>query len=379
MRTLLHACLCLLLLLAGAVAAGPGWKYAEPGLTFEFPRDHWAHPGFRTEWWYFTGRLEDEGGNEYGFEITFFHQGVRPPGAEQGSSRFAVNAFSFAHYALTDVSGKRFHFEQKASRGAYGEAGVTPWKPGRDAGRVAWLDDASLELTEGGAFRAIVPLEAFGLDLLFESQKPPVLNGEKGFSRKAEGDGRASMYYSLTRLRTSGTLTLGGKQLKVKGEAWCDREWASNQLAPNQVGWNWFSLQWEDGHELMLYEMRTRDGSTDSHSSGTATAPDGTSRTLYVGDYTLTPLETWKSRTTGGEYPVRWKIAVPSEGLEFEVTTPLKEQELAAKPVSYWEGLVHVRGTRHGKPVKGHGYLEMTGYSGDVKGLSETPEGALRH
>jgi len=360
-------------------AGEPGWKTALPGWVYEFPRDHWAHPGFKTEWWYFTGRLETAEGREFGFEITFFRQGVRPPGSEPGKSRFAVDAFSFAHYALTDVAGKRFLFEQNASRGAFGEAGVNAWDPGRRAGRIAWQEGAALHLDEAGAFQVSVPLDAFALNLRFTPRKPPVINGKNGVSQKAEGAGRASHYYSMTRLAAEGTVTLEGETFKVAGEAWCDREWATNQLASHQLGWNWLSLQWDDGSELMLYQMRTRDGGTDPHSSGTAIAPDGTARHLEVGDYQMTPLDHWKSPRTGGNYPVHWKMSVPSEGLEFEITTPLRDQELTIQPISYWEGLVHARGTRRGKPVRGHGYLEMTGYTGPLKGLTDHPEGAVRH
>jgi predicted secreted hydrolase len=157
----------------------------------------------------------------------------------------------------------------------------------------------------------------------------------------------------------------------VSGETWFDHEWATNQLTPEQVGWDWFSLQLDDGTELMLYAMRTHSGGLDPNSSGTFIAADGTSRHLRREDFTLRPLASWKSKRTGGEYPIAWELSVPSLALTARITTPVENQELVLTPIAYWEGLIDLRGTRGGREVKGHGYLELTGYAGALVGLSE--------
>jgi predicted secreted hydrolase len=193
-----------------------------------------------------------------------------------------------------------------------------------------------------------------------------VVHGTDGVSQKAEGVGRASHYYSLARLEATGRLALGGREAAVQGLAWMDHEFGSNQLGEDQVGWDWFSLQLEDGSELMLYRLRLRGGATEPKSSGTLVRPDGTWRHLPLAAFRLTPLAEWRSRASGGTYPVRWRVEVPGEGLDLTVSTPLEDQELRTEGttgVTYWEGAVEARGTRGGRPLRGRGYLELTGYA----------------
>ena len=342
------------------------WRTALPGWQYEFPRDHRIHPDFKTEWWYFTGRLVDEKGGVFGYQLTFFRQGLRRPSNRAGeTSRFIVDDLKFAHFAVSDIGGQRFHFQQKLSRGAFAEAGFGV------ENKLAWIDDWSLELQPDGAFSLHANGDKSALELRLVSTKPWVIHGENGISQKAEGEGRASHYFSGTRLVASGTLALDGKSLRVSGESWLDREWATNQLTAEQVGWNWFSIQLEDGTELMLYQMRTRAGGLDPNSSGTFIARDGAATHLRRGDYELTPLQYWTSKETGGRYPIAWQLVVPALGVQMRISTPLAAQELVLKPVAYWEGLINVDGMRAGAKVRGHGYMELTGYAGALVGLSE--------
>jgi predicted secreted hydrolase len=342
------------------------WRTALPGWQYEFPRDHRLHPDFKTEWWYFTGRLSNEKGGVFGYQLTFFRQGLRPP-AKRGSttSRFIVEDLKFAHFAISDVGAQRFHFQQKLNRGAFAEAGFG------EAERLTWIDDWSLELLPDGAFALRARNGSDALDLRLESTKPWVIHGENGVSQKAAGEGRASHYFSGTRLATSGALEVGGRRLRVSGESWLDREWATNQLTADQVGWNWFSLQLDDGTELMLYQMRTRDGGLDPNSSGTFVARDGAAQHLAREDYQLTPAKYWTSKETGGRYPIAWQLAIPKRDLQLRIETPLAAQELVLQPVVYWEGLIEVEGARSGAKVRGHGYMELTGYAGALVGLSQ--------
>jgi predicted secreted hydrolase len=354
---------CLLCLVVNLQAAE--WRMALPGWQYEFPRDHRIHSDFKTEWWYFTGRLTDEKGGVFGYQLTFFRQGLRAPADRGGTtSRFVVDDLKFAHFAVSDIGRQRFTFQQKLARGAFGEAGFA-------AERLAWVDDWSLELLADGGFSLRAKNAGIALELKLASSKPWVIHGENGVSQKADGAGRASHYYSATRLAANGTLTIDGKAKNVSGESWLDREWASNQLTPEQVGWDWFSLQFDDGTELMLYQMRTRGGGLDPHSSGTFVARDGTTQHLRREDYQLTPLKEWTSKATGGRYPVAWRLVVPKLDVLMEIRTPLAAQELVLKPVVYWEGLIDVAGKRAGTLVRGHGYMELTGYAGALVGLTE--------
>jgi predicted secreted hydrolase len=275
-----------------------------------------------------------------------------------------VDDLKFAHFTVTDAAGKRFHFDQKISRGAFGEAGF------EDGERVAWIDDWTLRLDGDGAFSIEAAMGEAALTLRLVSEKPPVLHGENGFSRKAAGEGHASNYYSLTRLATSGEVRVGDRTFAVRGLSWFDHEWATNQLAPGQIGWDWLSLQLSDGTELMLYQIRLEKGGADPSSKGTWVAADGTTTNLPSGSYTMTPIDWWKSRKTPARYPIAWRIAVPGQQLQLAVRAVIPEQELALSPLSYWEGAVDVSGTRGGRKVSGRGYLELTGYSGPLRELS---------
>ncbi len=353
----------LVVMLCMVNAQDSAWKMAQPGWRYEWPRDHSAHHDFKTEWWYFTGELRAADGRRFGYQLTFFRQGVRTPGAPAVQSRFATDALKFGHFAITDVGAKDFHFAQQISRGAFGEAGFD------DARRLAWLEDWSLILEEGGAMRLRASDRGRSLDLRLEPGKPWTMHGTDGISRKAAQSGFASHYYSGTRLRSQGTLTLDGRSLAVAGESWFDHEWASNPLAPEQCGWDWFSVQFDDGSELMLYRLRRRDGSVDGASSGSFIAADGTVRHLRLDELKLTPTRFWKSTKTRGNYPIGWRVEVATLGLDVQVTTPVDNQELVLEPISYWEGLTDVRGSREGRTVRGHGYLELTGYAGELVGL----------
>ena len=361
--------ICLLVAVFSAVVSFPGtasepWKRAEAGWQYEWPRDHLAHHDFKTEWWYFTGNLRSQDGRRFGYQLTFFRQGVRPPGSGPVQSRFVTDSIKFGHFAVTDVSEGKFLFTQSIKRGAFGEAGFSA------GSRLAWLGDWNLELAEDGAFIVKGAHDGLELNLRLENAKPLVIHGEHGISVKSAEEGHASHYYSATRLRTRGSLSTSEGRFDVTGESWFDHEWATNQLAANQTGWDWFSIQFGDGTELMIYRLRLKDGTSDRASSGSWIAADGTVRHLKHDEIAMLPEEFWTSTKTGARYPIGWKIRIATLGLEITVRTPVEKQELALQPVSYWEGLIDVSGTREGRAVKGHGYLELTGYAGPIVGIS---------
>jgi predicted secreted hydrolase len=343
---------------ANAAQTADGWSVAEPGWQYEFPRDHGPHRNFKSEWWYFTGNLVAADGREFGYEVTWFRQGVMPKRPE-GASRFVVQDFKFAHFAISDIPGGKFHFAQKISRGAYDEAGFGDGGPGP----LAWIDDWRLNVEADGTWHITAADGGRTLDLRLTPVKGPVIEGEEGISRKAAGAGHASCYYSYTRMKAAGRLALAGAApLKVTGETWFDHEWATNQLAKDQAGWDWFCEQLGDGTELMLYRMRLKNGDEDPASSGTWTRKDGTVVYLKAGDFKLTPLKWWKSGETAANYPIQWRLEIPRLKMELEISTPMEEQELHLPTITYWEGLTHATGRAGGLPVAGHGYMELTGY-----------------
>jgi predicted secreted hydrolase len=351
------------ILLACVSMAHAQWKAALPGWNYEFPKDHGSHPDFKTEWWYFTGNVRTQEGLEFGYQLTFFRQGIIEPQSMIPKSRFIQRDMKFAHFAVSDISSKRFRHFQKLSRGAYGEAGFD------DGDRLAWIDNWSCERTGDHSFRLRAADTGVTLDLLLESPRAPVIHGNNGISQKAEGAGRASHYYSLTRMETKGSIEIDGRQHLLKGETWFDHEWATNQLAANQTGWDWFSLQLEDGSDLMLFQIRTKEGGRDPYSSGTLVSQSGESQKIHHSDFDLVPVDWWTSPHTKAKYPIAWKISIPSRKLDLTVRARFPDQELAFQPFSYWEGAVSAEGTSHGQPVIGKGYLEMTGYSGRIVGM----------
>lgn len=347
--------------LQGALA---DWRLSLPGWNHTFPADHGSHAGFKTEWWYFTGNLRDQKGNEFGYQLTFFRQGViAPSDPVPEGSRFIQRDMKFAHFAVSSISEKKFHHFQKISRGAFGDAGF-------DKGStIAWIDDWSCERTGLHEFRLKASGDGLRLDLLVASATPPVLHGENGLSRKSAGAGRASHYYSLTRMKTSGTITIGDTSREVQGLTWFDHEWATNQLDAHQEGWDWFSLQCDDGSDLMLFQIRTANGGRDPFSSGTWIDASGNQHHIREEDFDLEPIEWWTSPETKANYPVAWNIRIPRLDLELRASARFPSQELAIAPFSYWEGAISAQGRRAGRALAAKGYLEMTGYAGRIVGM----------
>ena len=349
----------------GLLCVAADWEIAEPGASYQFPRDHHRHDAFKTEWWYFTGNLTNDSGRHFGYELTFFRQGTRPPNERSGTtSRFVIDDLKFAHFTLTDETGKRFHYYQKVSRGSFGEAGF-----GQD-GRLAWIDDWNLKMKADGSFDLSAAAEEAAIELHLVPQKKPVIHGEAGISRKAEGQGHASFYYSITRLAATGQVRAGGERFAITGQSWFDHEWATNQLAPGQAGWNWVSVQFADQAELMLYQMRLTNGAIDPISSGTFVRADGSSVHLSSADFEMKPETFWQSPATQANYPIGWRVVVPKEQLDFQIEPVMKNQELVFTPLIYWEGAFDVKGSRAGQSIGGRGYLELTGYAAPLQGLN---------
>ncbi|WP_455384569.1 lipocalin-like domain-containing protein [Acidihalobacter prosperus] len=334
-----------------------GFARALAPRSFVFPADYGPHPRFRTEWWYFTGNLRDKQGRPYGFELTFFRIALAPH-RPAGASHWLTNQLYMAHFAVTDASAGRFVAHQRFARGALGLAGARA-RPFR-----VWAGDWSVRGAAGGGFpwHLRAADETADLRLKLMPRQGVILNGEHGLSRKGPAPGDASYYYSMPRLAAAGKLRVGGRTLSVSGTVWLDREWSTSALAPDQVGWDWFALRLDDGSDLMFYRLRDRSGRTDPYSAGTWVSPQGQVEHLAADAVRIDVLGHWDS-PHGGRYPARWRLRVPSLGLDVEVQPLLANQELNLA-VRYWEGAVRVRGSRAGKTVSGNGYVELTGYAG---------------
>ena len=344
-----------LFLALGLALSGADYRLALPGYHFEFPRDHFNHPDFQTEWWYYTGNLRTAEGRRFGFELTFFRQAIARP---ETTGTWDINDVWMAHLALSDIQGRQFLHTERLNRSGPGIAGADL------AQARVWNGNWHSQWTAEGTQMLEAIADRFSFDLSLKPEKPPVTNGVNGVSQKAEGAGKASHYISFTRLKTSGTVVLDGKQFAVEGSTWMDHEFFSHQLDAGQTGWDWFSMQLEDGAELMLYRLRRAQGPPDPYSAGTYVDPQGHSRHLSASDFTVTPGKTWT------HYPVEWTVEVPSMNFRAQVTTPLPQQEITGSGSTYWEGAIDIDATQSGNRLRGVGYLEMTGYAGRIAGLN---------
>ena len=300
------------------------------GTRLRFPRDHGAHPEYRSEWWYVTGWLQ-RGSDPLGFQVTFFR--ARPPHESANPSRFAPHQILLAHAAIADPRHGRLRHDQRAARAAFGLAGAATRSTD------VWVDDWRMTL-ERDTYRARIAAREFTLELALEAPRAPLLQGEAGFSSKGHRPEEASYYYSRPQLAATGTLNGAA----LRGIGWLDHEWSSQYLAPEASGWDWCGLNLADGTALTAFRIRDRQG-------GVHYAPPGVA---------FTPQRTWRSPRTGVEYPVQMRVAI--QGGEYDLVPLMDDQELDARSSAatiYWEGAVRV--LQSSREV-GRGYLELTGY-----------------
>jgi predicted secreted hydrolase len=335
-------------------AAQTAFQPALPGYDFSFPRDHGTHDEYKTEWWYYTGHLDTDGGKRYGFELTFFRAGIVPPG-EAAKTRWDLRNLSLAHFAITDVGSSEFRYYEKLNRSSPFSAGAATGTLDvfNEGWRAVTLADGSSRIMAYGGKDAI--------DLVMTSRKAPAIHGENGLSIKAEGAGYASHYYSMTRLEVRGRVN----GANCHGQAWMDHEFGSSGLRESQQGWDWFSIQLDNDAELMLYQIRRKDGTPDAPSSGSLISSEGNVIHIRREQMVITPLGSWHSTKSGATYPMGWRVAIPSFGISLVLQAVMKDQELVTRSstrVTYWEGAVDVAGSFSNVAVNGRGYVEMTGY-----------------
>jgi predicted secreted hydrolase len=324
-----------------------------PVATVVLPRDHGAHPGYKTEWWYVTGWLQTRAG-PVGFQVTFFRS--RLPFDDGNPSRFAPRQAIVGHVALSDPATGHVLDAQRLAREGFGLAGAAA------ADTDVTLGDWHLRRETDGRFTTRVHGDAFALDLVLTPRQPALLQGDAGYSRKGPSPGQASAYFSLPHLAVSGTLSRAGRAEAVQGEAWFDREWSSSLLDPRSVGWDWAGLNMADGSALTVFRVRDAQGQA-VWAGGSLRAADGTLTVFAPGQVVFTPRRRWRSPRTGAAYPVETEVTVtlPTGPRRFALRPLFDDQELDTRrtggPV-YWEGAVQTDG--------GRGYLELVGYGGKI-------------
>jgi predicted secreted hydrolase len=338
-----------------------GFKRADAPYEWDFPTDYGAHLEFQTEWWYYTGNLADDSGRRFGFQFTIFRRAIAPD-APTSDSEWRSNQVYMAHLTVTDVEAQRFIQAQRFSRAGGALAGAST-----DPVYRVWLDDWQVIALDSASrqTRITAATDEASLALSLEQVKPPALQGDDGLSPKSAEPGKASYYYSLSRLLTQGTIRIGETTYTVSGATWTDHEFSTSALGQNVIGWDWFGLQLDDNRELMLGQIRLQDGSTDPAFNGLLVLPDGSTRKLDAADFTISSTATWTSPHTGAVYPAGWDIRVDTgddQPLHIIVTPLVADQELT-EGISYWEGAVRIDGD-----ATGYGYAELTGYTAPMQG-----------
>jgi len=317
-----------------------------------FPRDHGAHPDYRTEWWYLTGLL-DSTPQKIGFQITFFR--TRTEVDPANPSRFAAQQLIIAHAAIADAAHGRLLKDERIARAGFGIAGAS------EADTDVRLDRWHLARRADGAYECAVPARSFSLRFTAMPTQPLLLQGQEGFSRKGPQPAQSSYYYSQPQLAVQAKLQRDGAEIVAGGRAWLDHEWSSTLLDPDASGWDWVGMNLDDGAALTAFQIRRR-GTGAPLFSYASLRPNGaaTARVYEPEAVGFEPLERWTSPRTRAVWPVAQRIRIGDR--RFETQPLFAAQELDSRATTgavYWEGASLLR---EGGQAVGRGYLEMTGY-----------------
>jgi predicted secreted hydrolase len=377
MKTRSVIVLAVLIVLGGCASAPPpNYLQAGPDTRIVLPRDLAGHDDFRTEWWYYTGNLTDEKGHRYSYQIVFFKRRTDLDTYLGFRVTMFSNPMHMAHFCVTDQETGRFMYDERLGKDYLAQKGAAG---ARTDMLYVWNGDWSVKEI-GGSHLITAKMKDASASLLLTPMKPYVIHGSDGFFVKAEG-GRASNYISSTRMKTEGILTIGGVPHRVSGLSWHDHEYGTRMMSPDQVGWDWFSIQLDDGSDLMIYLFRKADGSYGPFSGGTLDDPKGEHVHFGLDDVKVEKLRFWTSPKTDARYPVEWAVDLPRLGLKLHVRPGADDQEVRTPKstrTTYWEGATVVTGTHDAKAVAGVGFLEMCGYTEPLKHLSRAGQPEAR-
>ena len=334
---------------------------ASPNYQMTFPRDFGPHSNFRTDWWYYTGNLQTASGRRFGYQLTFFRNGMVPKkSAPVRKSRWGVHEIFFAHFAITDVQNQNHQHAEKYARGIKELAKATS-----EPFHVS-IEDWFVEGKSPGEAKASAQTKDMEIQLDLKPQKPLALQGINGFSQKSFDPSNASQYYSFTRIQTSGRLRIGKETFEVTGLSWMDQEFSTSLLEKTQQGWDWFSIQLSDNTEIMVFQLRDERGPQYYYRTGTFVNSKGQATPISIDEVRFESTKTWKSPSSKGVYPIHWVIQIPKHNLDLNIQAVIPNQEMQTG-IEYWEGAIDVSGTKSNRPISGQGYLEMTGYTESIQ------------
>lgn len=364
-----------------ALASNMG-KKADPDYRMSFPQDHGPHDQFDIEWWYLTANLQDEAGDPYGLQWTLFRFKNPRPSSSQAEANNSSSSLKNSPVTLNESTvslDKKWHndqiymahasihsldthwFSEKFARGGVGNAGLTALPLNLFIDDWQWLNsDGDIGLFPStltfSATDTSKPNAEASATFTLNQTGPLVQHGDNGFSVKSNS-GHASHYYSAPFISIEGELTqtintVTTAPIKLKGQAWFDKEWTSQLLDTGTQGWDWLSLHLDDGNKIMAFRMRLKN--QDDYVTGSYITSTGEQITLQPGDLTLRPVSVKK--VDGRQLPLIWKLTIPSKKIDLTIST-LKDKQWNNAAVPYYEGMVKIEGS-HG----GVGFLELTGY-----------------
>jgi predicted secreted hydrolase len=349
----------------GGVGNSAAFAHAMAPRPFTFPLDHGPHPEYRTEWWYYTGNLQDAQGKQFGYQLTFFRSALSAQMPARQSD-LATNQFYMAHFAVTSQPANEHLSFERFSRGAGGLAGAT----GKPLYQV-WLEDWAVKQVTTDTYQLQATDQAkagpIAIALTLKGTRPPVLHGNAGLSQKGPEPGNANYYYSLVNLQTTGQVTFAGKSVTVNGLSWMDHEFGTSALGGDITGWDWFSAQLDNGAILMFGTFHNGKGESRYVYEGSLVFPDNHKVRLQQGDFEVKTLDKWTSPTTGITYPSGWQVRFPKYNIALTITPLIRDQEMLVRFI-YYEGATTIQGTMDGAAIQGRGYVELTGYGEQASG-----------
>ena len=307
----------------------------DTGKEIEFPADHYLHEGMGKEWWYFTGVLDNEQGEKFGYFYTWF--------LSEGETHILMS--------IVDLQKGTKALVEFAD--ALGEADVPEDRLDLDIG-----GDWQVRLLDNGDFFIRGGDEKVELELTLHPEKDNVINGDNGYMEMSTGG--TSAYYSCTSMSADGGISFEGREMNVSGDSWLDRQWG-NWKGEATATYDWFSFRFDDNTELMLYSFRDTETGEILPEYNCGTYVDENGKPTNLTDFTVEPLDRrWRSEKTGETYPLKWRVSVPTVGVDITIDALVEDQLITDSfGGSYWEG---VCGVVEGNKT-GYGYLEMDGYN----------------
>jgi len=323
----------------------------EPNKEILFPQDHYDHPNFRNEWWYFTGNLKDINQQEFGYQFTIF----RFDNYEGNSiSSWSASDIYLGHLAISDINNSEYiHKEIFFRKSDLGLAGSDI-----DNNKI-WISNWTIEF-DGNDVHLYARQDEIILDLILNSSSTPILHGNKGYSKKGADRSNASYYYSVTDYETTGEIVIDKSVYEVTGNSWYDHEWSSGVLPKNVIGWDWFSITFSDSSQLMMYQLRNTEGLPTDFSAGTFIDKNNKVTSLKEDQFKLSPVKYWESEATTIDYPLEWEIEIAELDISIRIIPKINKQEFNST-ITYWEGAIDILSENNS--LLGEGYMELTGYN----------------